>query len=193
MTGLAAALAFVWARRRGLTGRPSGPPWWGWRSWRAGSSSGSGQRIASRLDPSRYVPLLWIGLAGRRAEAGSLGTLVLAMVAALQTLHAYPIAGTQVAWATFLAIPVGGVALADGWRRIRDALAEAEVFDAARRRLAGVALGVALVTVTVSGAYATHGGSRRRTLGRSRSGCLAPSGSAYLPSRLPSTVSSWGT
>ena len=109
------------------------------------------------LGPLAVIPLLWIGLAGRGAEAGSLGTLVLAMVAALQALHAYPIAGApRVAWATFLAIPVGGVALADGWRRTRDALAEAEVFDAARRCLAGFTLGVALVTVTVSGAYATH-------------------------------------
>ena len=114
VTGLAAALAFVWARRRGLTGRPWRIAVVGMAELAGGLVLWLGVRIASRSDPSRCVPLLWIGLAGRRAEAGSLGTLVLAMVAALQTLHAYPIAGTQVAWATFLAIPVGGVALADG-------------------------------------------------------------------------------
>jgi hypothetical protein len=78
------------------------------------------------------------------------------MVGALQVLHAYPIAGTQVAWATFLAIPVGAVALTDGWRRLRAALVDGGILDIARARLAGAALAAGLIVVTAGGAYATH-------------------------------------
>jgi hypothetical protein len=157
VTGLAGALAFAWARRRGFTARPSGSAVVGVAELAGGLVLWLGATNRLPLGPLAFAPILWIALAGRRAEPGSLGALVLAMVAALQTLHAYPIAGTQVAWATFLAIPVGGVALADGWRRIREALAEVEVFGVAQSRLAGVVLGVALAAVTASGAYATHG------------------------------------
>lgn len=155
--GLAAALAFAWARRRGLTARPSGSAVVGAVELAGGLVLWLGATNRLPLGPLALTPFLWIALAGRRAEAGSPGVLVLVMVAALQTLHAYPIAGTQVVWATFLAIPVGGAALADGWRRIREALEEAEVFGTAQSRLAGVIGGGALAAVTVSGAYTTHG------------------------------------
>lgn len=155
--GLAPAFGLVWARRRGLTERLAGS-----------AAVGLGQlvaglvlwlAVANRLPLSPLAltpPLLWVALARPGADRGALGLLVLAAVAALQTLHAYPIAGTQVVWATFLSIPVGGVALAEGWRRARATLAEADVLDQARGRVAGAALSAGLVTVTVSGAYATH-------------------------------------
>lgn len=155
-TGLAAALAFAWARRRGLTERPVGSALVGLAQLLAGLILWLGVANHLPVGPLALTPFLWIALASRRAEAGPLGALVLAMVAALQTLHAYPVAGTQVVWATFLAIPVGGVALADGWRRTRAALAEVEVLGAAHGRLAGTVLGVGLAAVTVSGVYATH-------------------------------------
>ena len=154
--GLAAALAFAWAHGHGLTARPSGSTVVGVAELAGGLVLWLGATNRFPLGPLAITPFFWIALAGRRAETGSLGALVLVMVAALQTLHAYPIAGTQVAWGTFLAIPVGGVALADGWCRIREAFGESTVFGTALSRPAGVILGIALAAVTVSGAYTTY-------------------------------------
>jgi hypothetical protein len=154
--GLASALAFVWAGRGGLLAQPRGSVVVGLAELLAGLVLWLG--IANRLPvgPLALTPFFWIALAGRRAKAGSLGPLVLAMVAATQTLHAYPVAGTQVVWATFLAIPVGGVALADGWCRTRAALVDAGALGAAPSRQAGAVLGVGLAAVVVSGVYVTH-------------------------------------
>jgi hypothetical protein len=154
--GLGSALLFAWARRRGWTERPTGSTVVGLAQLSIGFALcvGVGNRIP--VDPLALAPFLWIGLASRSAAPGSLGSPMLAMVAALQTLHAYPVAGTQVAWATLLAIPVGGVALAEGWRRTREALSATTMLGAASRRLLGAALGVGLAAVTASGAYATH-------------------------------------
>lgn len=153
LAGLLAAIGFAWARRRGLTERPSGAAAVGLAQllggvalWLGAPGGGTGGALA-------LTPFLWLGLAGRPAEGGA---LLLAMVAVLQTLHAYPVAGTQVAWATFLAVPVAGVALADGWRGTRAALEAAGALGAAPGRLVGTALGLGLVAVAASGAYATH-------------------------------------
>jgi hypothetical protein len=154
--GLCGALAFVWARRRGLTERPSGSVVLGLAELLAGSLCWLGFLQHLPMPLLALTPFQWIALASRRAHDGALGPLVLAMVAALQTLHAYPVAGTQVAWATFLLIPVGAVALEDGWRRTREALDAARVFEGAATRLVGASLAVALTAVTASAAYATH-------------------------------------
>ena len=153
--GLGGAMAFAWARRRGRTER-----------WPGSAIVGATQLVlggllwlgaAHRVPlPLAVMPFLWIARCGSRADGRPLGPLVLAMVAALQTLHAYPVAGTQVAWATFLAVPAGGVALADGWRRLRGALEAAGRLGAAPGRLAGAALGAGLAVAAVSGVYTTH-------------------------------------
>ena len=156
-TGLAGALGFAWARRRGWTEHFPGAAAVGSLQLVGGLVLWLG--VADRLPMSPLAltpPLLWLALAGARPESGALGLRVLAMVGALQVLHAYPIAGTQVAWATFLAIPVGAVALTDGWRRLRAALVEGGILDIARARLAGAALAAGLIVVTAGGAYATH-------------------------------------
>ena len=154
--GLGAALAFAWARRRGLTEGAPGSAVVGAVQLLGGAVLWLAAAHRVPAAPLALTPFFWVALAGRRGEGGSLGPLVLAMVAALQTLHAYPVAGTQVAWATFLAIPVGGVALADGWRRLRGALETVGALGAGSARLAGAALGAGLAVATVSGVYATH-------------------------------------
>ncbi|HEY7139172.1 MAG TPA: hypothetical protein VIE44_03665 [Methylomirabilota bacterium] len=154
--GLGSALVFAWARRRGWTERPTGSTVVGLAQLSIGFVLCVGVANRILVGPLALTPFLWIGLAGRPAAPGTLGPLILVMIAALQTLHAYPVAGTQVAWATFLAIPVGGLALAEGWRRTREALSATAMLGAASRRLVGAALGVGLAAVTASGAYATH-------------------------------------
>lgn len=71
------------------------------------------------------LPLLWIALLprtpSRDASAPRVGHFLLAAIAVLQALHAYPVAGSQIAWATFLFIPVGAVAIAEGWDGMRAA------------------------------------------------------------------------
>jgi hypothetical protein len=155
--GLAGALAFTWARRHGWTEHFPGSAVTGAAQLLGGVVLWLG--ITDRLPGSPLAltpPLLWLALAGPRPDSGSPGRHVLAMAAALQALHAYPIAGTQVAWATFLAIPAGAVALTDGWRRLRTALVEGGAVDAARARMTGAVLALALIALTASGAFATH-------------------------------------
>jgi hypothetical protein len=155
--GLVGAFGFTWARRRGWTERFPGSAVTGAAQLLGGVVLWLGITYRLPMSPLALTPsLLWLALAGPRPESGSPGLRVLAMVAALQTLHAYPIAGTQVAWATFLAIPVGAVALTDGWRRLRTALVEGGAVDVARARVTGAVLAAALIALTASGAFATH-------------------------------------
>ena len=104
--GLGTALAFAWARRRGLTEGAYGSAVVGAAQLLGGAVLWLAAAHRVPAAPLALTPFFWVALAGRRGEGRSLGPLVLAMVAALQTLHAYPVAGTQVAWATFLAIPL---------------------------------------------------------------------------------------
>jgi hypothetical protein len=154
--GLGGAMAFAWARRRGRSEGWAGSAVVGATQLVLGALLWLGAAHRSPAAPLALAPFLWVALAGRCAAGAPLGPLVLALLAALQTLHAYPVAGTQVAWATFLAIPVGGVALADGWRRLRGALETAGMLGATSSRLAGAALGAGLAVAAVSGVYATH-------------------------------------
>jgi hypothetical protein len=154
--GLGGALVLGWARRRGLTERRPGSTMVGVAELLVGCVCWLAIQHRLPVEPLALTPFCWVALASRRAAAGALGPLVLAMVASLQTLHAYPIAGTQVAWATFLLIPVGGAALYDGWHRTRDQFDSVRVFDVAPARLLGAVLALAVTAVTASTAYATH-------------------------------------
>ncbi len=66
------------------------------------------------------LPLLWIPLTthalDKRSGQTRLGKSLLGAIAVLQALHAYPVAGAQQSWATFLFIPVGAIGIAEGWR-----------------------------------------------------------------------------
>ncbi|MGH7268644.1 MAG: hypothetical protein ACREMB_27830, partial [Candidatus Rokuibacteriota bacterium] len=119
LTSLAACLSFLLLRRTGWSER-----------WPVTALRGPAQMLAGAfiwlaatdrllVSPLAALPLLWVALLTPAAEVGaarSFGRSLLVAVAALQALHAYPVAGSQVAWGTFLFIPVGAVAIADGWR-----------------------------------------------------------------------------
>jgi hypothetical protein len=71
------------------------------------------------VSPLAALPLLWVALVPPADPGGAppgFGRSLLVAVATLQALHAYPVAGSQVAWGTVLFVPVGAVAIADGWR-----------------------------------------------------------------------------
>jgi hypothetical protein len=93
---------------------------------------------AGRLGLSPFetsLPLLWIVVAPGPAgvpPATAPGRALLATSALAQALHVYPVAGSQVAWASFLLIPAGGLALAAA-RRALDTL-RARQPGASRRR-----------------------------------------------------------
>jgi hypothetical protein len=77
----------------------------------------------------------WVGLIPRPGEsraAAAFARLLLPLLAVLQGLHAFPVAGSQLAWSSFLLVPVGAVCVANGVaglaRRIGD--------EPARQRLA---------------------------------------------------------
>jgi hypothetical protein len=65
------------------------------------------------------LPLVWVAAVPRTMNApagGMLARWLLASLAVMQTLQAYPVAGSQIGWGTFLLVPCGGVCLADGLR-----------------------------------------------------------------------------
>ena len=100
------------------------------------------------FDPSSFVgyPLsmlafCWVALVAPpvRPEV-SFARLLLPLLAVLQSLHAFPVAGSQVFWSAFLLVPVGALCLADGVRGLHAAFAP----SSPERR--------ALVAFTVAGA-----------------------------------------
>jgi hypothetical protein len=66
------------------------------------------------------APLLWVTLVPSRPEPWRVEALfpraVVCLLAALYLLIAYPVNGTQQAWATILLIPIAILNLADAWR-----------------------------------------------------------------------------
>jgi hypothetical protein len=59
----------------------------------------------------------WVALIGSERRPGvSFPLLLLPLLAVPQALHAYPVAGSQTLWATFLLIPVGAVCVGNGVR-----------------------------------------------------------------------------
>jgi hypothetical protein len=122
LTLLGLALLFVGARSRGWAAGRGGERGLGLLQVAAGLGIWLVVSETLALNPLGVtLPLLWIALI-RRCEGTDRdrkpGRVVLVATAALQALHAYPVAGSQVAWATFLLAPVGAVALADGWETL---------------------------------------------------------------------------
>lgn len=70
--------------------------------------------------PLSMLAFAWVALVrphGVRFErAAEFGALFLPALAVLQGLHAYPVAGSQVGWASFLLVPVGAICVASGAR-----------------------------------------------------------------------------
>jgi hypothetical protein len=71
------------------------------------------------------LPLVWLSLELSPPEHMLPAHVLIPSLAVLQTLHAYPVAGSQTAWAIFLLIPVGGIAVAGGQRAVEEALGRA--------------------------------------------------------------------
>jgi hypothetical protein len=71
---------------------------------------------------SLSLPLVWIVAVPPRSVGEALSPFVrtsLAALAILQALHAYPVAGSQMAWSGMLLIPIGAICISDGWVAIR--------------------------------------------------------------------------
>lgn len=68
-----------------------------------------------------FLAFAWIALlplAGEEDEDASFARLLLPMLAVLQALHAFPVAGSQMQWSAFLLVPVGALCVANGVRGI---------------------------------------------------------------------------
>jgi hypothetical protein len=84
------------------------------------------------------LPLAWVAALPPKKGAAAIPTfarVALASLAVLQALHAYPVAGSQMAWSGMLLIPVGAICLGDGLAVLVSRA------DTARRRLALHGLG----------------------------------------------------
>jgi hypothetical protein len=95
-----------------------------------------------------FLPFAWVALIpllDTEAEATSFPRLLLPLLAVLQALHAYPVAGSQVQWSVFLLIPVGALCVANGAR----GLAWAVAGERNRRAVVGIAALVAVVMMGV--------------------------------------------
>jgi len=70
--------------------------------------------------------------------------LLLPPLAVLQGLHAFPVAGSQVLWSSFLLVPVGALCVANGVRGIASSL------GGQRERRAALAIGVIAATAAMA-------------------------------------------
>ncbi len=87
-----------------------------------------------------FLPFVWVALlpvAGDEDGDTAFARLLLPPLAVLQALHAFPVAGSQVAWSSFMLIPVGALCVANGARGLVGLL------DSARERWAIGAIAVA--------------------------------------------------
>jgi hypothetical protein len=75
--------------------------------------------------PLSMLAFAWVALIapapGARPSV-AFARLLLPLLAVLQSLHAYPVAGSQVHWSAFLLIPVGAICVADGVRGLHAAV-----------------------------------------------------------------------
>ena len=84
------------------------------------------------------LPLAWIATLGPRGRPASYHRVLLPALAVMESLQAYPVAGTQLSVAALLMIPVGAIVLHDGISGLRTA--SAARFAPAALLLATVAL-----------------------------------------------------
>ncbi|HEX7278636.1 MAG TPA: hypothetical protein VF255_03330 [Solirubrobacterales bacterium] len=103
--------------------------------------------------PFSLLAFAWVALVPPPATANlpsRFARLLLPPLAVLQALHAFPVAGSQVMWSTFLLIPIGAICVANGVRGIAAALT-----DANERIALGLAGAAAAVALTLFAANAT--------------------------------------
>jgi hypothetical protein len=95
-----------------------------------------------------FLAFAWVALIplGRdKDEETSFSRLLLPPLAVLQALHAFPVAGSQVPWSTFLLIPVGALCVANGVSGVAGILTEVRE----RRVIGALAVAVAAVMMIV--------------------------------------------
>lgn len=83
--------------------------------------------LALPAEKFMFLAFAWVALIPVAGEEGGSGGSIFArtllpLLAVLEALHAYPVAGSQVAWSTFLLVPVGLVCVANGARGLVAAL-----------------------------------------------------------------------
>ena len=160
LIALAAAGAFWYASRR-----RTAPPERAWQATTSLFSLGVGLAMALSVtgkllpfDPTGFsgywmsmLAFAWVALIP--AEGGprdvSFARLLLPLLAVLQALHAYPVAGSQSLWASFLLIPVGAICVGNSARGLYAVLGEGS-----ERRAAA---GFAAVAVVVLGWFVVNG------------------------------------
>ncbi len=89
-------------------------------------------------NPLSMLAFCWVALIAPSPGAPpalAFARLLLPLLAVLQALHAYPVAGSQTLWSSFLLIPVGAICVAEGARGLHAALAA----GAERRALVALA------------------------------------------------------
>lgn len=92
------------------------------------------------------LSFVWVALIPQRGDRDtSFGRLLLPPLAVLQALHAFPVAGSQIAWSTFLLIPVGALCIANGAR----GLAAELTGQRERRAFGAIAVAAAAILLVV--------------------------------------------
>jgi hypothetical protein len=102
------------------------------------------------------LPLAWIatrGPAGLDDPAGPYARVLIPALAVLETLQAYPIAGTQASMAGLGMIPVGALILGDGVRQLETAGLRRAAWAPLAPLGAGIAV-VAILALTATAAFA---------------------------------------
>jgi hypothetical protein len=95
-----------------------------------------------------FLPFAWVALIPLTAaedEETSFPRLFVPALAVLQALHAFPVAGSQVAWSAFLLIPVGAICVANGVRGLNGVL----VGERERRTVAAIGAVAAVIALVV--------------------------------------------
>ena len=64
------------------------------------------------------LPLVWLAVRTSIRDGEEMANLLIPSLAVLQALHAYPVAGSQLAWSIFLLVPAGAIAVREGQRQL---------------------------------------------------------------------------
>jgi hypothetical protein len=161
LLALAGAAAYWYASRRRQG--PPGPAWIAVTSMLsiavglAMALSVNGKLIVADVDFAGFqftmLAFAWVALApvpGEERPATAFARLLLPLLAVLQALHAFPVAGSQTLWSTFLLIAVGALCIGNGARGLA-----AVVEDPVDRRALGAlgALAALVLTLFVANTY----------------------------------------
>jgi len=93
-----------------------------------------------------FLPFAWVALipvAGSEDEDTAFGRLLLPALAVLQALHAFPVAGSQIFWSTFLLVPVGALCVANGARSLARTLSG----ERERQAIGAIAIAAAVIAL----------------------------------------------